>query len=338
MGKKNKIETWIELPKDSIRVHPAHLYNILMEQQIAPLHLLAPAKINLSLKILGKRADGYHELETLMQKVSLYDELELRLTAKPGIRIHCPNADLPEDTDNIAVRAAQLFLNETGNSDQGVHIVLKKNIPIAAGLGGGSSNAAAVLNGLNQLLKTDWSVEKRAELGSRIGSDVPLFVYDFQAAYATGRGEQLIQVPALNAYRILLVNPGISVSTKWAYDTFSSSEGKNILTEEEKMSIFFCSEKSKLKSSSVLKQKFSVPEDLKNDLEQITAKRYPAIQELKDHLLASGAAGAMMSGSGSTVFGLFYKDAQDKAEQCCSLLQQKYNQVYLVSPLSKERS
>ncbi|MCI5150573.1 MAG: 4-(cytidine 5'-diphospho)-2-C-methyl-D-erythritol kinase, partial [Candidatus Electrothrix sp. MAN1_4] len=192
-----------------------------MEQQTTYIKLRAPAKINLSLKILGKREDGYHELETLMQKISLYDELELCLATEPGVHIHCPDTDLPDDTDNIAVRAAQLFLKETGKEDQGVHIVLKKNIPIAAGLGGGSSDAAAVLNGLNHLLKNDCSVEQRAELGGRIGSDVPLFIYNFQAAYATGRGEQLIQAPSLTGYRIQLVNPGIPISTKWAYEAFS---------------------------------------------------------------------------------------------------------------------
>jgi 4-diphosphocytidyl-2-C-methyl-D-erythritol kinase len=305
-----------------------------MERQLSQLHLQAPAKINLSLKILGKREDGYHQLETVMQKVSLYDDIKLSLTAEPGVRIRCPDATLPEDNNNIAVQAAQLFLNETGNQNQGICIVIKKNIPIAAGLGGGSSNAATVLNGLNQLLKTKCSVKQRAEIGGRIGSDVPLFVYDFQAAYATGRGEQLIQIPSLGAYHIVLVNPGIPVSTQWAYETFSSSEQKKTLTEDQKTSIFFCSKKCRQKASPMITEKFNIPEDLQNDLEDVTVKRYPALQELKDQLLANGAAGAMMSGSGSTVFGLFHQDVENKAEQCCSLLQQKYDQVYLVTPLS----
>ncbi|WP_446009664.1 4-(cytidine 5'-diphospho)-2-C-methyl-D-erythritol kinase [Candidatus Electrothrix sp.] len=308
-----------------------------MEQQTTHIKLRAPAKINLSLKILGKRKDGYHELETLMQKISLYDDLKLRLTAEPGIRIQCPNADLPDDTDNIAVRAAQLFLKETGKEDQGIHIVLKKNIPIAAGLGGGSSDAAAVLNGLDQLLSTTCSTEQLAELGGRIGSDVPLFIYNFSAAHATGRGEHLVQAPPLADYRILLVNPGIPVSTKWAYATFSAPERKNTLTEEQKTSIFFCSEKCRQQAVSGGGQKFRVPEDLHNDLERVTIQRHPALQDLKNQLLANGATGAMMSGSGSTVFGLFHQDDVKKAEQCYSLLQQKYDQVYLASPLSEDR-
>jgi 4-diphosphocytidyl-2-C-methyl-D-erythritol kinase len=292
--------------------------------------LRAPAKINLSLKILGKRADGYHELETLMQKITLYDELELRFTAEPGVQIHCSDAELPTDERNIAVRAAQLFLKETGNSTRGVNIALKKNIPVAAGLGGGSSDAAAVLNGLDQLLKTACSPEQRAETGARLGSDVPLFIYDFPAAFATGRGERLIPAPSLDNYHILLVNPGILVATKWAYEAFSSAAGRIALTANQKAFTLPCSKNSR--------PKFTIPDDLKNDLEQVTAKRYPVIQELKDCLLSSGATGAMMSGSGSTVFGLFHRKAVDKAEQCRNLLQREYDQVYLVSPLTAQKT
>ena len=202
--------------------------------QTTQINLRAPAKINLSLKILGKREDGYHELETLMQKIALYDELELSLTAEPGVRIHCSNAALPTDENNIAVRAAQLFLKETGNNSQGINIVLKKNIPIAAGLGGGSSDAAAVLNGLNQLLQTACSLEQRAVMGVRIGADVPLFIYNFPAALATGIGERLVPVPSLTDYQILLVNPGILVSTQWAYQAFSSATRTIALTANQK--------------------------------------------------------------------------------------------------------
>lgn len=307
-----------------------------MKQQATQLNLRAPAKINLSLKIHGKREDGYHELETLMQKISLYDELELLLTAEPGVRIFCSNPELPADESNIAVRAAQLFLDKTDNNDQGVNIFLKKNIPIAAGLGGGSSDAAAVLNGLDQLLQTGCSPEQRAEMGVRIGSDVPLFVYNFPAALATGRGECLIPASPLSDYKILLVNPGILVSTKWAYEAFSTAMGKIALTANQKEFTLPCSKNSGLNFPLEGTLKFRIPDDLKNDLEQVTAERYPVIQGLKNHLLSSGAAGAMMSGSGSTVFGLFHRKAVDKAEQCSNLLQREYDQVYLVSPLTEK--
>ncbi|MGB5685090.1 MAG: 4-(cytidine 5'-diphospho)-2-C-methyl-D-erythritol kinase [Candidatus Electrothrix sp.] len=306
--------------------------------QTTQITLRAPAKINLSLKILGKRADGYHELETLMQKIALYDELELNLTAEPGVRIHCSNAELPTDENNIAIRAAQLFLKETGNSSQGIHIALKKNIPIAAGLGGGSSNAAAVLNGLNQLLQTACSPEQLAEMGVQIGADVPLFIYDFPAALATGIGERLVPVPSLTDYHILLVNPGILVSTQWAFQAFSSTTRTIALTANQKAFTLPCSKKSRQNFPLEGVQKFTIPDDLENDLEQVTAVRYPVIQNLKDRLLSSGAAGAMMSGSGSTVFGLFHREAKgkEKAEQCHRLLQQKYDQVYLISPLPEK--
>ena len=318
-----------------------------MEQQATRLNLRAPAKINLTLKILGKRADGYHELETLMQKIALFDELELRLIAEPGVRIscscpncpNCPDADLPEDEDNIAVRAAQLFLKETDNSGQGVNIVLRKNIPVAAGLGGGSSDAAAVINGLNRLLNTDCSLERRAEMAVQIGADVPLFIYDFPAALATGIGERLRPVPSLTGCRILLINPGIPVSTKWAYEAFSARTGKIALTTEQKAFTFFCSEKCGQNNSSeqTAMKRFTVPDDLHNDLEAVTAERHRIIQELKECLFSNGAAGAMMSGSGSTVFGLFHEKAGEQAEQCRSLLRQEYDQVYLVSPLQENQ-
>ncbi|MCI5211267.1 MAG: 4-(cytidine 5'-diphospho)-2-C-methyl-D-erythritol kinase, partial [Candidatus Electrothrix sp. ATG2] len=176
-----KVSFKLEPSKDSLDANN-------LKTRDTQLSLQAPAKINLSLKIFGKREDGYHELETLMQKISLYDEIELSLSETPGVRIRCPNTDLPEGNDNIAIRAAQLFLKETDNSTQGINIVLRKNIPIAAGLGGGSSDAAAVLNGLDQLLKTGCSAKQRAEMGVRIGADVPLFIYDYPAALATGIG------------------------------------------------------------------------------------------------------------------------------------------------------
>ncbi|XOF34712.1 MAG: 4-(cytidine 5'-diphospho)-2-C-methyl-D-erythritol kinase [Candidatus Electrothrix sp. YB6] len=307
------------------------------------LSLKAPAKINLSLRILGRREDGYHELETLMQKIALHDELQLTLTAEPGVRLRCPGADLPENEDNIIVRAAQLFLTRTGNSKQGIHITLKKNIPVAAGLGGGSSDAAAVLKGLNQLLKpssSSCSVEELADMGLELGADVPLFVYDFPAARATGIGERLEPAAPLCGYQVLLVNPGIAVSTRWAYTAFSSaafsSAGEKIaLTGQGKAFTLSCSADGRNNPSSdgSPEQHSFHPDDLYNDLEPVTAERYPVIRALKERLLAAGAAGAMMSGSGSTVFGLFQDTDEEQAEKCCRQCSREYEQVYLVLPL-----
>ncbi|MCI5221783.1 MAG: 4-(cytidine 5'-diphospho)-2-C-methyl-D-erythritol kinase [Candidatus Electrothrix sp. AR4] len=298
------------------------------------IRMKAPAKINLYLKILGKRADGYHELETLMQKIALYDELELTLVDKSGVCLRCLDADLPEDDGNIVVRAAQLFLAQTDKEGQGVCITLKKNIPVAAGLGGGSSDAAAVLNGLNQLLGTDCSVEELANMGVRLGADVPLFVYDFPAVWATGIGEKLEPVVPLSNYLVLLVNPGIPVSTQWAYAAFSSAAGKNALTAVGKTFILSRSSSGEDKFTMPLSGQGCIqPDGLENDLESVTADRHRVIGELKKRLLAAGAAGAMMSGSGPTVFGLFDRESEESAALCCQALKKEYSQVYLAVPL-----
>ena len=290
--------------------------------------LTAPAKINLYLKVIGQRADGFHELNTLMQKVSLDDQLELTLTAEQGICLSCPDSDLPEDDRNIVFRAARLYLEQTGNSEQGIGIVLKKRIPVAAGLGGGSSDAAAVLNGLNQLLATRCSLAELAEMGLALGADVPLFVYPMPAAWATGVGEQLTAAVPLTGYRILLVNPGISVSTKWVFETFA-------LTAAEKKISLSCSQKKCHQSdrgAEFCKSSFQ-PDALCNDLEEVTARQLDVIDKIRNQLLAAGAAGAMMTGSGSTVFGLFAEGNEELRTACYQKVKQEYDQVFLVDPL-----
>lgn len=295
------------------------------------LTLRTPAKINLYLKILGRRPDGYHELDTLMQKVALYDELELSLVDEPDIQLSCLGADLPEDEGNIVFRAAQLFLEQTGRVGQGVRIVLRKRIPLAAGLGGGSSDAAAVLTGLNQLTGAGCTTEELAAMGLRLGADVPFFVYDHPAAWAGGIGERLEPAEPLRGFNVLLVNPGIAVSTKWAYETFSQTAGRIALTAAGKK--FNLSNFSN-ESGLPLRQRAFLPADLRNDLELVTAEKHCVIGELKARLLAAGAAGAMMSGSGSTVFGLFAAGTEAQAESCLRELRQEYGQAYLVAPLT----
>lgn len=284
----------------------------------------APAKINLYLKIIGRRPDGYHELVSLMQKVALYDELTLSLTAQTGISLSCPGmAALPVDERNIAFRAAQLFLTHIGRTGQGVRIVLYKHIPMAAGLGGGSSDAAAVLKGLNQLLATNCSTEELAAIAVRLGADVPFFVHDLPAAWATGIGERLQAAQPLCGYQVLLVTPGIVISTKWAYETFALTAGT------KKFNLFnFASE-----SGNRLNHGLFRPEEMVNDLEGVSVAQHRVIGMLKHRLLQAGAAGAMMSGSGSTVFALFARDAEAQAEACQQELQVEYRQTYLVQPL-----
>ncbi len=290
--------------------------------------LEAPAKINLYLEITGRRSDGYHELNTLMQKLALFDTLCFTLTDEPGIHLTCPGTDLPIDEGNIVYRAAQIFFEEQGRAEQGVEIIIQKNIPVAAGLGGGSSDAATVLLALDRLLVTQRSTKELAVLALRLGADVPLFVHDMACAWATGIGEQLQSAVPLVGYQVLLVNPGISVSTKWAYETFA-------LTSEQNIFNLSCSQKEdsvNIRNVSWCTQSFR-PEELANDLETVTQNKFSVIGSLKKKMLTAGAAGALMSGSGSTVFGLFADDADDQAKRCYQELQQEYDQVYLVHPL-----
>jgi 4-diphosphocytidyl-2-C-methyl-D-erythritol kinase len=294
------------------------------------LSFYAPAKINLYLKITGQRTDGYHELETLMQKLALYDHLQFDLKNGKGINLDCGSSGLPTDERNIVYRAAQLFLEHTGYSGQGIKIVVRKNIPVAAGLGGGSSDAGAVLLALNELLATTCSVEELAALGLRLGADVPLFVHDMPAAWATGVGERLSPAIPLSGYVVVLVNPGIPVSTKWVYETFALTSGENIFNLSS-------SQKENSKNSAVARFCASpfAPRHLLNDLETVTAGKFSVISDIKEKMYAAGAAGTMMSGSGPTVFGLFAKTCINRAKTCCRELQQEYRQVYLVDPLTE---
>ena len=298
------------------------------------LSVRAPAKINLFLRVTGRRADGYHTLETLMQKVGLFDLLELRRGGK-GVRLCCGGADLPETADNLVHRAAELFLQaatlRTGRPLPGVEIALTKNIPIAAGLGGGSSDAAATLKGLNRLFDAGLTADELAALGLRLGADVPFFVADAPAAQATGIGEILIPVDPLAGCFILLVNPGFSVSTAWVYQTFA-------LTKKGKTTNLTCFQEGTVRigppdRSAAIR---GLPATLDNDLETVTIARHPEIHRLKQELLAHGALAALMSGSGPTVFALFVD--RQAAESCRALFGRRFKHTYLVAPLAGDAS
>ena len=289
----------------------------------------APAKINLYLKITGRRSDGYHELETLMQKIALFDRLNFTLLPQSGIRLDCGECGLPEDKNNIIFRAASLFFDFTATQQQGVRIVLEKNIPIAAGLGGGSSDAAAVLLALDRLCATHCSRKELADLGLQLGADVPFFVYEMSTGWATGIGEELSPATPLTDFLVVLANPGISVSTKWAYETFALTSAENIFN-------LYCSQKENHGNMSGVNGRDCpfTPKELKNDLEDVTSGKFCVIKKIKQKMLDEGALGALMSGSGPTVFGLFSKACRQEAETCCQELQKEFDQVYLVAPLA----
>jgi 4-diphosphocytidyl-2-C-methyl-D-erythritol kinase len=253
--------------------------------------LYAPAKINLFLKVLARRPDGYHELETWMQKLSLFDRISLTLRDGSGVQLRCPGNDLPADETNLAWRAASVFFAASRyGTEFGVDISLEKNIPIAAGLGGGSSDAGTVLRGLNSLFGNEFSESVLLDLGRTLGADVPFFTTCHGAVLATGIGDRMEPVHSLEQCTFLLVNPGFAVSTRWVYENFT-------LTKRLKKSTFPGSQK--LGSDIV-----SVTE-MTNDLEQVTTGKYPEINDIKKKLRAAGAVTALMSGSGPTVFGIF---------------------------------
>ncbi len=301
-----------------------------------PLTRLAPAKINLYLRVTGRRSDGYHTLDTLMQKLALFDRLELR-PREEGIRLHCPDSDLPRDDRNLVYRAAALFLARAGGrisgNLRGVELRLFKTIPVAAGLGGGSSDAAATLKGMNELFRAGCSREELAGMGLELGADVPFFVASFPAARATGIGEVLAPAAGLAGYRVLLVNPGFSVSTRWVYQNLA-------LTPEEKEFNLNSSRNDDAGTAETCphgKPDFDVSQ-MKNDLQRVTASRHREIGEIRDLLLRQGAEAAMMSGSGPTVFALFPAQEMDRARLCLRLLRQQYPHVFLVEPVGPDQS
>ena len=296
------------------------------------LSVKAPAKINLFLRVTGRRADGYHTLQTRMQKVGLFDLLKVQRGGE-GVRLHCVGADLPENADNLVHRAASLFLETVaqrrGRTLGGVKISLTKNIPIAAGLGGGSSDAAAALKALNSLFETGLTAGELAAMGLELGADVPFFLADTPAALAVGIGEILTPVAPLSGCFVLLVNPGFSVSTRWVYQTFA-------LTKEEKTTIFknFRESADPAGQPCLSATVEGLPAALENDLETVTITRYPEIGRIKEELLAHGAVAALMSGSGPTVFALF--SDQQAAETCRVLFARRFGQTYLVPPFAGE--
>lgn len=255
------------------------------------IEISAPAKINLFLYVLNRREDGYHELVTRMQKIDLCDRVEISPVETPGIQLSCDHKSLPEDNKNLAVIAARKFLKAAGPwPHRGIRIRLEKNIPIAAGLGGGSSDAGAVLKGLNSLIDNPLPSDQLIDIAKTIGADVPFFAVEHTAVVATGIGEYLSPVADIEGFWILLVNPGISVSTRSVFENYALTT----LSKNSKVTSF---EYSGLSSFS--------PEQMHNDLEPVTLSSHPVIDTIKHSLIEAGAAAAMMSGSGPTLFGLF---------------------------------
>ncbi|GAB6270839.1 MAG: 4-(cytidine 5'-diphospho)-2-C-methyl-D-erythritol kinase [Smithella sp.] len=247
---------------------------------------VAPAKINLVLRVLRKRPDGYHDLASVMQQISICDELHFTLRPE-GIVLQCPGTDLPTNEDNLIYRAARSIFNYAGYK-AGVEINLNKKIPSAAGLGGGSSDAATTLMALNDLCSLNVSQTKLMKIGAKLGADVPFFIFG-KSAFAAGIGDRLQPLPDLPKLHLVLINPPFPLATKMVYENLN-------LTLTKK------------------KNNYSIPRfyalgdvvrELYNDLEAVSLTMHPELSDFKQLLVKEGALGALMSGSGPTLFGVF---------------------------------
>ncbi len=253
--------------------------------------LRAYAKINIGLHVVGKRPDGYHNIETVFHPIDLYDEVAIHEHEEEGIHFQSLGANLPNDHRNLCVRAAQLVMDVTG-VHRGVEIVLIKRIPIGAGLGGGSSDAAAVLKGLVKLWSLDITASELELLGSSLGSDVPYFIRG-GTAFATGRGEILEPLMITLPYWITVITPPIHISTAWAY--------RQLELRQQTMRTDW-----KILLTNGSRNPAELRSHLFNDFEEVVFRHHTEIKNIKDQLLKVGAEVALMSGSGSSVFGLFH--------------------------------
>ncbi len=250
----------------------------------------SPAKVNLYLKVLRRRADGYHDILTLMQRIDLCDEMTFARKDGPLV-VRCPGTPLPEDKGNIVFRAAEAFFSRVP-SEASVEITVRKRIPIAAGLGGGSSNAATTLMALNEMHGTPLTHDELTGMGARLGADVPFFIHG-KTAWASGIGDRFLETPPLPPLRFVLVNPGFEISTKMVYQSLNLGLTNGPINYSIPR---FYTEDDLIRG-------------LHNDLEEVTLRLHPVLDQLKAILLDNGASGALMSGSGPTVFGIFTDEA-----------------------------
>ncbi|KNF09785.1 4-diphosphocytidyl-2-C-methyl-D-erythritol kinase IspE [Gottschalkia purinilytica] len=270
----------------------------------------AYAKINLSLDVIKRREDGYHELKMIMQQIDLKDTLTIEETDK-NIEIVTDNEKLPIDSSNVVYKVWYTLSNEF-NIKKGVRININKNIPISAGLAGGSTDAAAVLKGLNELWNLGLTERELMDIGVKIGADVPYCIMG-GTALAEGIGEKLTKLKSFSNKLILLANPGIEVSTAYVYN---SLDLKNIKIRPDT---------SKLIESIEKEDTNYLAKNMVNVLESVTIKDYPIINEIKKDMIENGAIGSIMSGSGSTVFGIF--ENENDLEKCKEKLNKKVNTV-----------
>ncbi len=270
------------------------------------MRLRALAKINLGLDVVRKREDGYHELRMIMQTINMYDQLEMEISEEAGIHITTNLPFVPTNENNLVYKAAKLLMDEF-HVEQGLCVNLQKFIPVAAGMAGGSSDAAAAMIGVNRLFQLGLSVKELMERGVKVGADVPYCLLR-GTALAEGIGEKLRALPACPDCYVLIGKPGISVSTKFVYENLHANELKEHPPIDRMLEAIQWHNLNKLADL------------MGNVLETVTIPRYPVIEEIKNHMKEHGALNAMMSGSGPTVFGLF--DDRQMAEYACEALRE----------------
>ncbi len=289
------------------------------------IQLKALAKINLGLDVLRRREDGYHEVKMIMQTIGLHDDLEIRKTKTPGIQVKTNLYYLPTNENNLVYKAAKLLMDEFQIQD-GVSIQLKKRIPVAAGMAGGSSDGAAVLWGINQMYGLGLSMQALMERGVRLGADVP-YCIQRGTALAEGIGEKLSVLPPMPKCTILIAKPGISVSTKFVYENLHAND----LKPEQHPDVDSMIEAMRQKDLGLLCSRMG------NVLETVTIPAYPVIDEIKRTMMDNGAIGSMMSGSGPTVFGIFDSPAAAKQAMKAVRAAKLAKQICLTTPYNVKR-
>lgn len=270
------------------------------------MRLKALAKINLCLDVTGKRPDGYHEVRMIMQNIQMYDQVEIERAEEPGIRIETNLSFLPCNENNLVYKAAKLLMDEF-SIQEGLDIKLTKFIPVAAGMAGGSSDAAATMVGVNRMFELGLTTKELMERGVKIGADVPYCVMR-GTALAEGIGEKLTKLPQMPPCWVLVGKPGINVPTKLVYGRL------NLQEIEEHPDVDGMIRALEAKDLSGIAARMG------NVLETVTCKEYPVIEEIKQLMISHGALNAMMSGSGPTVFGLF--DQQETAQKAYEVLRE----------------
>lgn len=270
------------------------------------MRLRALAKINLGLDVVGRRADGYHQVRMIMQTINMYDQLEIDIKEESGISITTNLPFVPTNENNLVYKAAKLLMDEF-QIDRGITVDLQKFIPVAAGMAGGSSDAAATMIGVNRLFGLGLTVRQLMERGVSIGADVPYCLLR-GTALAEGIGEELRALPPCPECYVLIGKPAVSVSTRMVYEKLDALESVNHPDIDRML--------EGLQWHNLNR----VADHMGNVLEEVTIPAYPVIEEIKQHMKSHGAVNAMMSGSGPTVFGLF--DDKNTAEQACEALRE----------------